>query len=102
MIEPKQIQRAAEAFVIEVAYGMRDVVARLPTVDGRHPVTVVDRADVDLPGGEHRHDRGVVGHDADLAGQGAGVHHGRLARPDLTVGRHEGHLHRLRHRSTVP
>lgn len=36
MIEPKQIQRAAEAFVIEVSHGMRDVVARLPTVDGRH------------------------------------------------------------------
>lgn len=36
MIEPKQIQRAAEAFVFEVSAGMRDVVGRLPSVDGRN------------------------------------------------------------------
>ncbi len=35
MIEPKQIQRAAEAFVLEVSVGLRDVVGRLPAVDGR-------------------------------------------------------------------
>jgi Cdc6-like AAA superfamily ATPase len=35
VIEPKQIQRAVEAFVLEVSVGMRDVVSRLPTVDGR-------------------------------------------------------------------
>jgi len=35
VIEPKQIQRAAEAFVLEVSVGLRDVVGRLPTVDGR-------------------------------------------------------------------
>lgn len=35
MIEPKQIQRAAEAFVLEVSVAMRDVVSRLPAVDGR-------------------------------------------------------------------
>ncbi len=35
MIEPKQIQRAAEAFVLEVSVAMRDVVGRLPAVDGR-------------------------------------------------------------------
>lgn len=33
--EPKQMQRAVEAFVAEVAAAMRDVVARLPEVDGR-------------------------------------------------------------------
>ncbi|MBX3286395.1 MAG: AAA family ATPase [Actinobacteria bacterium] len=35
MIVPKQVQRATEAFVAEVADAMRDVVRRLPTVDGR-------------------------------------------------------------------
>lgn len=35
MIVPKQVQRAVEAFVAEVSMAMRDVVARLPTVDGR-------------------------------------------------------------------
>jgi energy-coupling factor transporter ATP-binding protein EcfA2 len=35
MIEPKQIQRAAEAFVLEVTTGLRDVVGRLPGLDGR-------------------------------------------------------------------
>jgi energy-coupling factor transporter ATP-binding protein EcfA2 len=35
MIEPKQIQRAAEAFVLEVTVALRDVVARLPGLDGR-------------------------------------------------------------------
>jgi hypothetical protein len=33
--EPKQMQRAVEAFVAEVAAAMRDVVARLPEIDGR-------------------------------------------------------------------
>lgn len=36
MIEPKQIQRAAEAFVLDVTVGMRDVVRRLPGVDSRN------------------------------------------------------------------
>ncbi len=36
MIQPKQIQRAAEAFVLEVSVGMRDVVKRLPAVDGHN------------------------------------------------------------------
>jgi energy-coupling factor transporter ATP-binding protein EcfA2 len=35
VIVPKQVQRAVEAFVAEVSAAMRDVVARLPTVDGR-------------------------------------------------------------------
>ena len=35
MIEPKQIQRASTAFVNEVSGAMRDVVRRLPSVDGR-------------------------------------------------------------------
>lgn len=35
MIEPKQIQRAAEAFVLEVTVALRDVVDRLPGLDGR-------------------------------------------------------------------
>lgn len=35
MIEPKQIQRATNAFVNEVSSAMRDVVRRLPSVDGR-------------------------------------------------------------------
>lgn len=35
MIVPKQVQRAVEAFVAEVSVAMRDVVGRLPTVDGR-------------------------------------------------------------------
>ena len=35
MNEPKQMQRAVEAFVAEVAAAMRDVVARLPELDGR-------------------------------------------------------------------
>ncbi len=35
MIEPKQIQRAAEAFVLEVTAALRDVVERLPGLDGR-------------------------------------------------------------------
>ena len=33
--EPKQMQRAVEAFVLEVSAAMVDVVRRLPTVDGR-------------------------------------------------------------------
>ena len=33
--EPKQMQRAVEAFVSEVTTAMRDVVARLPAIDGR-------------------------------------------------------------------
>jgi len=33
--EPKQMQRAVEAFVADVATAMRDVVARLPEIDGR-------------------------------------------------------------------
>jgi hypothetical protein len=33
--EPKQMQRAVEAFVAEVSAAMRDVVARLPSIDGR-------------------------------------------------------------------
>ncbi len=33
--EPRQMQRAVEAFVADVAAAMRDVVARLPEVDGR-------------------------------------------------------------------
>jgi Cdc6-like AAA superfamily ATPase len=33
--EPKQMQRAVEAFVMEVAAAMRDVVTRLPEIDGR-------------------------------------------------------------------
>ncbi|CAN5777160.1 hypothetical protein BH23ACT2_BH23ACT2_30790 [soil metagenome] len=41
MIEPKQIQRAAEAFVLEVSVALRDVIARLPDLDGR-------RADQDV------------------------------------------------------
>ena len=35
MIPPKQVQRAVEAFVVDVAAGMRDVVSRLPNLDGR-------------------------------------------------------------------
>ena len=35
MILPKQVQRATEAFVFDVADAMRDVVRRLPSVDGR-------------------------------------------------------------------
>lgn len=35
MNEPRQIQRAVEAFVLEVAPGLRDVVERLPAIDGR-------------------------------------------------------------------
>ena len=33
--EPKQMQRAVEAFVLEVGDAMRDVVRRLPDIDGR-------------------------------------------------------------------
>ena len=33
--EPKQMQRAVEAFVLEVSTAMSDVVQRLPSVDGR-------------------------------------------------------------------
>ena len=33
--QPKQMQRATEAFVTEVATAMRDVVRRLPDLDGR-------------------------------------------------------------------
>ncbi|HWJ65027.1 MAG TPA: AAA family ATPase [Acidimicrobiales bacterium] len=33
--EPKQMQRAVEAFIAEVAPAMRDVVARLPELDGK-------------------------------------------------------------------
>ncbi len=33
--EPKQMQRAVEAFVAEVGDAMRDVVQRLPSIDGR-------------------------------------------------------------------
>ena len=33
--QPKQLQRAVESFVIHVAPAMRDVVARLPEIDGR-------------------------------------------------------------------
>jgi SpoVK/Ycf46/Vps4 family AAA+-type ATPase len=33
--EPKQLQRAVEAFVADVTAAMRDVVTRLPNVDGR-------------------------------------------------------------------
>jgi len=36
MIPPKQVQRAVESFVDDVTAGMRDVVARLPNLDGRH------------------------------------------------------------------
>ena len=35
MIPPKQVQKATEAFVADVTEAMRDVVSRLPTVDGR-------------------------------------------------------------------
>lgn len=35
MIPPKQVQRAVESFVADVASGMRDVVSRLPNLDGR-------------------------------------------------------------------
>jgi hypothetical protein len=34
--EPKQMQRAVEAFVADLAPALRDVVSRLPEVDGRH------------------------------------------------------------------
>jgi hypothetical protein len=34
--EPKQMRRATEAFVSEVALAMRDVVVRLPDIDGNH------------------------------------------------------------------
>jgi SpoVK/Ycf46/Vps4 family AAA+-type ATPase len=34
--EPKQMQRAVETFVAEVGDAMRDVVRRLPAIDGRH------------------------------------------------------------------
>ena len=33
--QPKQVQQAVEAFVVEVAAAMRDVVRRLPEIDGR-------------------------------------------------------------------
>jgi hypothetical protein len=33
--EPKQLQRAVEAFVADVTVAMKDVVARLPEIDGR-------------------------------------------------------------------
>ena len=33
--EPKQMQRAVEAFVADVSDAMRDVVSRLPSIDGR-------------------------------------------------------------------
>lgn len=33
--QPKQVQTAVEAFVVDVAAGMRDVVDRLPEIDGR-------------------------------------------------------------------
>ncbi|CAN5621512.1 hypothetical protein BH10ACT1_BH10ACT1_20160 [soil metagenome] len=35
MIPPKQVQRAVESFVAEVSAAMRDVVSRLPALDGR-------------------------------------------------------------------
>ena len=35
MNEPKQMQRAVESFVADVSVSMKDVVARLPDVDGR-------------------------------------------------------------------
>ena len=56
---------------------------------------------VDLAGRQHRHDRLVVGHDPDLAGEGPRIDHGRLAGPDLAVGRDEGDLHGVGHRQRL-
>ena len=71
------------------------IVTRLWATERNPPSTAaerhvtVDRADLDLAVDQQRQDRRVAAQDADVAVDGAGDDHRRLARPDLAVGRDE-------------
>ena len=75
----------------------RTVEGEIGILAGHEPVLAVlapGERDANLAAGENRQHGLVPGQDADLALDGLRDHHGRLARPDLLVGRDDAHVER--------